>query len=343
MGWGATFSPAGTPTQYVNEGLCNDGKQDQQAAAFDLDGVPAPSARLYVVWRYNAHPGQPLGTYGACIRAADVDPVNRVITWLGQPSVVGNMTTEFGYGVGGLIVQAGGAGTSNRVTVVYSNSDHFYTCPAGGTQNMAWVAVSSDDWGMTWGPSVVIRSTNQFAPCLANDSMVNRQRTFGFVRDAAGDYYAALPVSRNSIEVWRSTNRGDTWTRMKVFSGGTQYLERFWPTLASDAAGRVGIHYYTTDRATGTRITPMFVGLKNASTNNWDPETAIGPTFPAEVPQLPCTPKTTQCRVLGDYIGMAAKPRTLELQRTYLPAWSTFVGPSGTPNEQPFATQLRVE
>lgn len=334
---GVTFSDVGTPTQYVNEGACNEGKQDQQAVTFDLDGVPPPLARAYVVWRHKQ-----AGTYGGCIRAADVDPVGHVITWLGPPNVIQNMTVELGYGIGGAIVQAGGAGTSNRVTVVYSNSDHFYTCPSGGTQNMAWVAVSSDDWGQTWGPSVVIRATNLFEPCLANNSMVNRNRTFGFLRDAAGDYYAALPVSKKVIDVFRSTNRGDTWTRIARFNENT-VGSRFWPTLASDAAGRLGMHYYVTDKATDTRITPMFVGWRNAPMNDHDPETAVGLTFLSQVPQLPCSPSTNDCRTLGDYIGMAAKPRTGEMQKTYLPAWTKFVGASQVGNEQPFATRVRMD
>jgi hypothetical protein len=102
------------------------------------------------------------------------------------------------------------------------------------------------------------------------------------------------------------------------------------------------MHYYATDTTTDTHITPMFVGWSNAPANAHDAETPAGQTFLAEVPQFPCTPGTLLCRVLGDYIGMGAKPRTMEFQKTYLPAWSAFVGPSEYGNEQPFATRVRV-
>lgn len=303
---------------YVNSGKCGDGTQDQQAAAFDTTIYPP---RLWVVWRWNSK-----GTYGACSRYFDIDPVAQMVLPSPPAQEVQNLDRTPFYGVGGLLVR----GQNGRVTVVYSNSDHHYDCPTTPDKEMKWESVSSDDTGISWHPSVLIRDSMTFAPCQAANNMSNYMRTFGFINDNLGDYYVALPTAKATVEVWRSTDQGNSWGSgaIKTITGGAG--SRIYPFLASDGASRIAIHYYSTDLATDTRITPIFEGAINAPNGAWDPETAVGPTFPIDTAAGPCTQNTPQCRTLGDYVGIAAKPYTVRGVKTYLPAWTQF--PPGRPS-----------
>jgi hypothetical protein len=327
---GLTF----TSNLYVNEGHCDDGSQDQQAAAFDTTVFPP---RLWVTWRWNSK-----GTFGACVRGFTTDPSTRTITPLGPPTEVQNLDRTPFYGVGGLIVRA----QNGRVSIVYSNSDHHYDCPSPPTNEMKFLSVSSDDNGVTWTPSTLILDTNTFAPCLANNNVSNEMRTFGFINDNLGDYYAAFLSAKDTIQIFLSHDQGNTWTPTPIHQIGPGFNgSLIQPFLASDGASRIGLFFYGTDTATDTIITPTFEGAKNAVSNLWDPVTAAGPSFPIDVAGGPCSQNTNQCRTLGDYSGIAAKifpgPQR-QPPLTYLPAWSAF--PPGRPSvvgeERPTAVMV---
>ncbi len=314
-------SPSASINRYVNQGHCDDGVQDQPAAAFDTTVFPP---RLWVAWRHNGSGG----TYGACVQYFDIDPIARaVIPSPNPPQEVQNLDRTPFYGVGGLIVRA----QNSRVSLVYSNSDHHWDCPTSPDKEMKWFSVSSDDAGVSWTPSNLIRDTTTFAPCLAANNMSNEMRTFGFINDSSGDYYVALPVAKDQIEVWRSTTQGDSWLPGPVWTtfarGGSG--SRAQPFLASDGASRLGLMYYETDTATDTRVTPRLVAATNAASGFWDPPQAAGSSFVIDTAAGPCSQNTQQCRTLGDYAGIAARVKNTR-GPTYLPAWTAF--PPGRPN-----------
>lgn len=330
---------------YVNDSFgsgtgCDDGIQDQPAAAFDTTVFPP---RLWVTWRHNGSGG----TYGACTQFIDIDP-NALTIKLGgtssqPPQNVQNLDRTPFYGVGGLVVRA----QNGRVTIVYSNSDHHYNCPSPPTNEMKWESVSSDTAGVTWTPSTLIRDSMTFAPCLMNNNYVNEIRSHGFINDATGDYYAALPVGKDTIEVWRSTDQGNTWGPAPVLTipARSGNGSRAKPWLASDGAARLGLFWYESDTSTDMRVTPTFRAARNATTGLWDAQAAAGAVFLIDTASGPCNMNTEQCRTLGDYAGMAAKIHTTRAQKTYVPAWTAF--PSGFPsvvgNERATAVSASVD
>jgi hypothetical protein len=319
---GLTFSQ----TIYANQGHCNDGSQDQPAIAFDTSNFPP---RLLVTWRYNAHPGQPDNSYGACTQFFDIDPNTHQV--FGQPQLpqeVQNLNRQPFRGVGGLAIQ----GLNGRISIVYSNTDYVPGCPSSPI-DVGFYHVSSDNGGLTWSQSVLIRDATTFAPCVANNSVAQSQRVFGFVQDSLY-YHAAFPVSKTSIEVFSSSNKGNTWQLKKTISGGN-IGSRFFVSLASDATDRVAASYYETDAQTDTGIIPMIDGATSVLNNVWNGETTTGPSFLTDPGCIPC-------RTLGDYAGIASKPRQSRLQKTYLPAWISF--PPGRPSNglEPRGTATRA-
>jgi hypothetical protein len=326
---GVTFNKA----LYVNQNHCNDGTQDQETATFDTTVFPP---RLWVGWRWNSS-----GTYGACVQYFDVDPVAQQVHFSPlPPQEVQNLDRTPFYGVGGIILRA----QNGRVTMVYSNTDHHYDCPTNANKEVKWLSVSSDDQGQTWTPSTLIRDTKKFAPCLANNSATSIMRgTFGFTNDTStGDYYAAVLAKKDTLEIYRSTDQGNTWSSspIKTLSGGVG--SRMFPSLASDGPGRLGVQLFETDGATDTQVTPMFVGSTNAPGNVWDPEFATGPAFPIDNPGGPCSAGTLQCRTLGDYTGLGASVKAVGTQGlpSYIQAWPAFFGaPSIDGNERVMAAR----
>ncbi len=321
---GVTF----TQSVYVNEFHCNGltSSVDQPSAAFDTTVFPP---RLWVAWRWNAEARTVLGTYGACTQFFDIDPIAKTVLMplpRPKPQEVQNLDRSPFQGIGGLVVQA----QSGLVSIVYSNSDHHYDCPSS-TNEMKWLSVSSSDQGKHWTSSSLIRDTNSFAPCLANGNVENYKRTFGFINDAVGDYYVALPTAQDTVQVFRSIDQGTTWSPpIHTLSGNVG--SRIHPTIASDGPGRIALHYYTTDIATDTFLTPVFIGSSNVALDFWDIERSVGPSFPIDH-WTGCAADTAgnllQCRTLGDYLGMGFKPHGPIVRDeppvfSYLPAWTAF-------------------
>jgi len=211
---------------------------------------------------------------------------------------------------------------------------------------MTWLSISSDDGGLTWGASATIRVSTTFEPCYANNNVADNLRSFGFINDNVGDYYAALSVAKDQIEVWRSNTQGDTWFTAPVWTifARPGSGSRFFPFLASDGPSRIALHYYETDTQTDMQVTPMFEGARNAANALWDPPTPAAPSFIIDTASGPCTPGTQECRTLGDYVGMAAKNQKRGVP-TYLPAWTAFPpdSPNVVGNERVMAVSATVQ
>jgi hypothetical protein len=177
---------------------------------------------------------------------------------------------------------------------------------------------------------VLIRTTNAFTPCVVNGTTANGTlRSFGYTREPGGDQYVAVNPTKNTIEIFRSTDDAHTWSASPVRTfGGVAIGSAFLPTLNTDGTDRIALHMFWTD-ISDTNIAPVFAGARRASMNDWDQATVIGSAFcqqPAPADPL-CQqlglPKRAN-RTLGDYMEMGAKWRTGEMDLTYLPTWGHY-------------------
>lgn len=82
-----------------------------------------------------------------------------------------------------------------------------------GTDDQAKVFRSTDD-GQNW------LFLNKFAGVVSVADSVN-----AFVKDSSGNLYAAVTGSSTAQGIWKSTNNGVTWTRVKSHPSGTGYLD----------------------------------------------------------------------------------------------------------------------
>jgi len=351
-----------TATDWVNVAgpdSCDYGTQDQPHAYIDrlTENDPTPPAlgrpSIWVVWRHNG-----AGSYGGCIRGGFINTGTPSIQWTDSGHSVANMQHSFGYGIGGVMIGAipVAPGVPERVTIVYSNTDNILglNCPNGNcqqccptsapwpTQSIEWYSVSTDDGGVTWNNSVSIRHTDSYNECAANGTVANAGlRSFGYVPEPLiGDEYVAVQPTQSTIELYRSTDLGHTWSAgpVRVFGGVSSVGSAIFPALNTDGRDRIAIYFYTTDQPTDTLITPQFAAARAASLNDWDPITTLGHGFCAEPPVvgINCTPfscSNNACnnvypnqatRNLGDYMEMGAKIRTGEFDLSYLPAWSAY-------------------
>ena len=278
-------------TDLVNDGHCDSGAMQMPTAFLD----PA-RGRVWVVWRYNNFPDLG-GTYGACIRRGDIDVVNQKINW-GTVFDIQNLNRQQFDGVGGLMVDGSSLQDPPVVTVVYSNTDHTYTCPDGDDKDVAWYEVSTTDDGQDCSASTLIRDTQTFTWCPAGGKIQNSLRAFSFLKTiTAGQVveWAALNVSRNQIELWKK-DEVSPWTLWFVWTTAATE-SRFFPSLASDDGenAHLAVEFLVNDSA-GVR--PEYAGTTNALQNIWDSEFALQGQAPLIAGDLS----------LGKYVSLGARP-----------------------------------
>jgi hypothetical protein len=285
---GRTFSS----TVQVNSNRCDGGDQDQQDVSVDPTTSPPT---FWFVWRHNGSAGTGAGTYGACVRGGTVNTATRTITWLGPAEDVEHLDRTPFWGVGGLVVQAGGG----YLSVGYSNTDHIFNDCSGGKQ-VRWFTVTSANNGVDWGSSREVYDTRLFGWCAAGNRLLNTLRAFDFIRDATGSYWFALHDSPGTVRVFLSIDNGTSWTERTVLGSGTDLL---FPTLATDPATRVGVSVNGT-LPNGLLIFQRFAATLDAvgptSTRRWLRLGAITPLVPV--------PAGTASRVAGDYNGAVGVP-----------------------------------
>lgn len=300
-------------TVQVADDDCANGRQDQQAMAFDPTTVPAT---LWVTWR---HAGS--DTYGACVRGGTVNVAMSRIDWLGPSQEVENLDRTPFYGVGGLTVQAG----DQAVTVVYSNTDHAFFDGSSDKQ-VRWFSVTSFNNGIDWGPSHEIYDSHGFEWAIFNNQHVNALRAFGFARDLGGDYWVALQDSRESIRVFHSADLGSSWTQ--VANPRFPSRELLFPALAADSVGQVGLSFHVSD-SSGNNYSRWFVGGQGSfDPTSWSLPRQISAVqaAPPGTPGGTSFQNTSLSRRLGDYDGMTAVDPTQFPSggATFVPAWTTF-------------------
>jgi len=208
---GKTFGAA----QPLNADSCDNGEQDMPHAAFDY--TPSP-ATLWVVWRHRGVTQG--GSFGGCIRRFFIQPMKMAppkLTPLDDAHSVDGMDLEDITGSqGGLKVQAG----DGVVTVVYSNTDHVFTCPDTSLRGLAWASVSTFDNGHHWVDNDRIFHTESFRWCVLGTPPVvqNSIRAFDFVRTMTGFYYVVVNDAVDTIRLFMSPAAG---TKGRIGPGDT--------------------------------------------------------------------------------------------------------------------------
>lgn len=308
-------------TQIASTGACAGGVQDMEAIAFDPTTSPAT---LWVAWR---HVVNQLATAGACVVAGHVDASTGAVLWTTPARQVPNLDHQDTlWGIGGVMIQAG----DGIVTLAYSNTDHtFFNCEQD--RELRWFTVSSGDDGATWGPNNLVHHTTSFEWCLFNNQILNTIRAFGFVRGVDGIYWMAVHDSHESIRVFESFDLGVHWVavhRVLQPQGGSL----LFPTLASDARGRVALSYSSATDFGDISIARNLIASEGATgPAAWSAPLRIS-TITNAPPGMPGCPFPETCnlnntflsRDLGDYDGMAAVAADFPAGgAAFAPAWST--------------------
>lgn len=290
-------------TVIVNENKCNDGEEDQPAAAFDTTVNPP---ELWVVWRHRGKGAK----FGACFRHGHLNLSTAGVDWalastgLDEASPVTLPRSDDLYGIGAVTVQAG----DGAATIVSSGSDNVLgaVCPGtSSTGGVTWFSTTTTDGGLSWHPSVAIMTTSLFEVCTASDLLQASIRDFAFVRDDAGRYYAALNNAATEITVWQSEDQGAHWRlpARATVPAGTRSM--WFPTLASAAGGHVALSYYATD-STDKAAAPFITATHDSrDPSAWEPPVALAPFVPIRTSR---DPRLREPRLFGDYMGMAAFP-----------------------------------
>jgi hypothetical protein len=149
--------------------------------------------------------------------------------------------------------------------------------------------------------------------------------SFGFVQDDGGTYYVAVNNEQNQITLVQSANQGTSWHLSQAVPIPAGAGSVFFPTLASDSADRIGLTYYASDPADGTRVGVQFVGSTRASDVTLPPgsDTTMlfqGPTLVSSIFHV----GFLNIHQLGDYMGMAVVPANTCMNPAsfYIPAWT---------------------
>lgn len=252
-------------TEFANTTNCV-GQEDQPSIAAD---AVVPN-RYWTVWR---HRGDSFQWYGACVRGFDVDIATGAFTFINDPKPFSTPGVYSLAGIGGLIVQARGA----QITVMYADNDlsAFYRC--SGDVTIGWNTITSLDWGVTWTRYAPIDKISPEPTCLpdATDGAIQTGiRNFAFVRDYAGTMWAAVPAAEGrGFKIFASTDTGISWQFFQQVGGNVQ---TFFPTLAADDHGRVGLSFQ--QAASGLAGQPLVASSTWFAAKPWGAGAFVGPT-----------------------------------------------------------------
>jgi hypothetical protein len=202
-------------------------------------------------------------------------------------------------------------GPDGSITVVY---DHFVPDPANPNQGNDYETVqTSHDGGLTWSAPVII---GQFL-----GSGVPGMRTGGLpaaaIDPTSGHMYAVWqdtrfnPSGLNDIVLSMSADGGRTWSPPRIVDPKVAGLDRFTPAVAADA-GAVHITYRTRGaNGTAASVSEDYIASTDGG-KTFGYEHQVGPPsvlrWAAVSDEAP-----PPVAFLGDYMGLAATPRTAEL------------------------------
>jgi hypothetical protein len=197
------------------------------------------------------------------------------------------------------------------VTVVY---DHFVPNPANPNQGSDYeTAQTSHDGGLTWSTPVTI---GQF---LGSEvpGMRTGELPAAAIDPASGHMYVVWqdtrfnPSGLNDIVLSTSADGGRTWSAPRVVNPKVAGLDRFTPAVAA-AAGAVHITYRTRGaNGTAASVSEDYIASADGG-RTFGYERQVGPAsvlkWAAVSDEAP-----PPVAFLGDYMGLAATPKTAEL------------------------------
>jgi hypothetical protein len=197
------------------------------------------------------------------------------------------------------------------VTVVY---DHFVPNPANPNQGSDYeTAQTSHDGGLTWGaPATIGQFLGSEVPGMRTGEL-----PAAAIDPATGHMYVVWqdtrfsPSGLNDIVLSTSADGGRTWSAPRVVNPRVAGLDRFTPAVAADA-GAVHITYRTRGaNGTAASVSEDYIASTDGG-RTFGYERQVGP---ASVLKWAAVSNEAPPPVafLGDYMGLAATPKTAEL------------------------------
>ncbi len=289
----------------VNDTGCYDGIQDQPTIAFDpaRDVSSEQSPEFWIAFR---HSGVGAGFFGACARGARIDPDARTLSWLRPADAIDGLNRQFAQDVGGLVVQA----RAGIVSVMYADTSFFgrggiSSCSGTSNGTVSWFINESTDNGDNWSNAEYIAGPATIQ-CFVSGVEVGL-RSFAFAQDSSGMQYFAVPAGSDggrSVDIWRRDRAAGPASPLlfdaRIHNRGSNGI--FFPTLAADSIGRIGLLWGSQINASAPQIEYRMTSRGLA--RGWDP---IGVSLTPPGGLLPVVLLGQGEGSDGDYAGIAGR------------------------------------